>query len=1463
MAEQAKKISQNIKELQDMIDEQDFELQTVLALSKSSAAENSSAKPMDTTTSAASVNSVSQTSEGIHKSVTSHPNFHNKSLEDIGFHHGMILQTSDLDQLPFLNTNASNSIPKWLCLPYIIKSSEIYACSYQLSIFYYLYCDKNKLSTQNASREEVTIIVGSHETHFKPNPSGLGFVICDDDDSFDITFDTLGELVDILTSGDRLEDLFEEVIKGFDEESNTYKDFDLVWFSDLIQDKKTLWQHIENKRQGSPSNGNGAKSIVTKPLDTTQLKINVDEANQSRRGEISMATSPDNAKSGSKNEVSKSNSEMHLQKVRTPEEMLQQMIKINKLLNFNSSHEIFTLAYTGNLIAVQRILGLQNHGDDVVADRNLLYSGPSHINLAMAAAAGGDYALPVLEYLLNLDPNLVDVVRNASGGNNIQTWDIFQWVGFGGSIKVHKAVIQILKHRNVPEELITKRKFRALLCAIEFNCITFIEDLINVDPELLHMKTDDGFTSLYASIYFKNETAFSKILAYDKALQNDKKMIHIIPANGVNILMLAIQNGLEKPVKEILQEKPEFIHSKDKTMNSVFHYAVRFMRHEILANLIEKAPEDFKQLNNNCELLNFALESKVSTKDMERMLRLLLEHNPNQILLADHKKRPFIKVFFERFFREQMGKLTGENVPLKAKNLYSIYARLIDIIKRGLDPNCNLNEEFNAYNKVMNQFQTAHKNLGEMIHQYETRTKGLHDTLDGRMKDCSVLEQQVKNLYEKLDSYYKFGKNEKVDKSKEPSAMSCDSFAGNKNNNGSNGIKFNSMLDQKPLQPLIEMKNDSEYEQLCQAIRTGNVRLLETLFKNGANILNVQGTRQSLIEFAQENNADIAILRLLNEQVHAAIKGKLYLGESKHQLQSKALLGDLYAIQNPNMTSLLKDWNTLAAADPTFCHNPWLTPLITAIIGGNLKVVDYLLENMPELVLPFKDNMNKYQALEKWDVMETAATAGNLPILERLMSFIYRSMNSEEAKYLYSKLSNCVFKAILNDQLPVLQYLFKIEPKLIYVRDNKGTTSLMCAINHNKSNIVDYLIQLQSTDNLLISLCDADGINAFMCAAEKNQVKILETLLQLKPDFLFQTDKKMRTALMLAVIEGAGDSIDYLIAMNTKAKSCGNSKQDLLTMISRGGLTALEVAAKSGNIDIVKRLLKSHVSRGFFELNTKSDYNILHWAIAKGHILLVRYLMEEFPHAADLICQTRSGLGIAQIAITHEQVEILSYLYERYPALVFCPGTNGITSTIAAMSLSDQEGESSFKIVDLLLKINPLEMLNSDLKAKLFMEHGNHTQDNHIKSMEKFIFDALLQLLNNLASKNQNINKLLGYKKELSALIEMQQGLQQKLQAVSSECMVLSQQLNELSIENNVLLKKKDELEHHMPKSGNAAQSNIPNVVFEMALPLSNTNTNGDTQRKRPLSPLQFSESTSNGSDNNSSNHKDKRMRLS
>ncbi|XP_065334532.1 uncharacterized protein LOC135935876 [Cloeon dipterum] len=216
----------------------------------------------------------------------------------------------------------------------------------------------------------------------------------------------------------------------------------------------------------------------------------------------------------------------------------------------------------------------------------------------------------------------------------------------------------------------------------------------------------------------------------------------------------------------------------------------------------------------------------------------------------------------------------------------------------------------------------------------------------------------------------------------------------------------------------------------------------------------------------------------------------------------------------------------------------------------------------------------------------------------------------------------------------------------VKAKDNNGCTALRIAVNEAKDS-VDYLME----KDIDLEVKTKRGRTCLHFAAERGDLDALQTWIELGGDFNV-VDEKGMTALHIAAENGHLQFVKKFLVCATEevqnqdlGEGCVGSKlKERLNRCDNEGRTALQLAAESGNVDLVKLLLENNADLTHAD---KVGRTPLHLAAESGNVDLVEWLLK---NNADLTQMDMKGKNAIHYAIENERM--LRFLNEKNGDLV-------------------------------------------------------------------------------------------------------------------------------------------------------------------------------------------------------------------
>ena len=425
------------------------------------------------------------------------------------------------------------------------------------------------------------------------------------------------------------------------------------------------------------------------------------------------------------------------------------------------------------------------------------------------------------------------------------------------------------------------------------------------------------------------------------------------------------------------------------------------------------------------------------------------------------------------------------------------------------------------------------------------------------------------------------------------------------------------------------------------------VKLL--LRKFGVNVnLQCCCEKNTLLHYASEGNS-LEIVKYLLEN-HADIDVNLLNDDGDSALAIACKKGNLEIVENLLRKSGVDLNIQFGKSKNTLLHY--------ASKGGNLEIVKYLLENHADIDINLLNDDGD-------SALAIASEKGNLEIVKLLLRKSGVNVNIH-----YGKSKNTLLHyASEGNNLEIVKYLLEnhadIDVNLLNddgdsaaskaaergyweiaelllrksgVDDNlryswHEITLLHYASTKNSFEIVKYVLEKLADSD--VNLSNASVYSAICTAAQREDWEMVKLLLrQSGADVNARCEKN--TLLHYASEEGNWKIVKYLLE---------NHADIDVNLLNDDGDSALAIACKKGNLEIVENLLR----KSGVDLNIqfgKSKNTLLHYASKGGNLEIVKYLLENH---ADIDINLLNDDGDSALAIASEKgnLEIVKLLLRK------------------------------------------------------------------------------------------------------------------------------------------------------------------------------------------------------------------------
>ncbi|KAL3068977.1 hypothetical protein niasHS_015692 [Heterodera schachtii] len=301
------------------------------------------------------------------------------------------------------------------------------------------------------------------------------------------------------------------------------------------------------------------------------------------------------------------------------------------------------------------------------------------------------------------------------------------------------------------------------------------------------------------------------------------------------------------------------------------------------------------------------------------------------------------------------------------------------------------------------------------------------------------------------------------------------------------------------------------------------------------------------------------------------------------------------------------------------------TPLWTAVVDGQTKLLEFLLENGADpnenLKLAYKGQNRNFSPLHY------ASIKGNLETFKVLME------NGANVKQKTADEFGTMplHFACSEGHLEIVKLLVEEGKADIEIADSYGKTALMVACSFQKCDIVRYLIEKGAK----VDRTDAKGISSLLSACIDGHLEIVKLLVEGGKADIEKADSVIGwSPLMVASFTEKWVIVRYLIDKGANTDHTDNN-----------GLSIIHYLVDNNNFDECKFLIDKGVN-----VNQKTADNLLrstplHLACENGQLEIVKLLVEE--GKADIEIANSDGDTALKLAKAKKKDDVVHYLVEK------------------------------------------------------------------------------------------------------------------------------------------------------------------------------------------------------------------------
>ena len=421
--------------------------------------------------------------------------------------------------------------------------------------------------------------------------------------------------------------------------------------------------------------------------------------------------------------------------------------------------------------------------------------------------------------------------------------------------------------------------------------------------------------------------------------------------------------------------------------------------------------------------------------------------------------------------------------------------------------------------------------------------------------------------------------------------------------------------DMPCLQQIPIFDTDSEIRKACSKFMTLNVNvskqhdrvsLLSTLLKkisncHNFNINSITATGQSLLHLACTSGSTLLVKVL--EEYGINTSSLDYDGGSA--LHYAALSG------SPTLLSYTVSQYSLNASQPDY---KGVVPLAIACMSGNINAVEYLINTtdidigvtcdegrtplyyscrhgnleLSQYLIEVQGSDINIRANNGWYALDHSAMSGSMELVQYLI---------QKNRLLLT--SCCLLRAVNSTKLPLVKILvneYKLDP---HFKTSNGMQAVHCAAQVGAIDVLEYLIKDHGCD--LSTVGGNHNSNVFHYSALEGHYSLIKYIIDHYPQYtslLHSTDN-----VALTIHHACTSGIIQLVTFLIDVMKCD------ITTENKSGYTCVSSACQSGNLDLLKLLIKT------YKLNPRisgKGTSSLTAAVIYGNVHILEWLRQEY-----------------------------------------------------------------------------------------------------------------------------------------------------------------------------------------------------------------------------------------------------------
>ena len=308
-------------------------------------------------------------------------------------------------------------------------------------------------------------------------------------------------------------------------------------------------------------------------------------------------------------------------------------------------------------------------------------------------------------------------------------------------------------------------------------------------------------------------------------------------------------------------------------------------------------------------------------------------------------------------------------------------------------------------------------------------------------------------------------------------------------------------------------------------------------------------------------------------------------------------------------------------------QNHMRTPLLEAVEGGYLHLVEYLINNMNASATARDSQGN-------WAV-HLAAEGDHISVIAYLVDkypTMVEARNYDNATPL--------FVAASVGNLESVKLLYEYKGADCEARGQFYRTPLLQAIANNHLEIVEYLCQ-RGNASLVAAEQERAKNTAIHLAAELGHLRLVKFLLDFQPDLLEYKTQFNDTALNRAALKCRGDVVEFLVVN----KSANVNNRGLLKRTPLIQAVSVASMPEQKVLETVRILFLTNITSDGVDLRAQDSVQgsmAIHFACENGAISVVDFLLQKDPQMLEMVNSLNETCLIR--AIVGSQLEMVRFL---------------------------------------------------------------------------------------------------------------------------------------------------------------------------------------------------------------------------